>query len=114
MSTTEAGPIILDDEVDKPFTIPACADPSEAALLQWAHDHPIDKPRPPIDGGRYVLDDPATGDTRPQWSRPRSGPDGAPAFWGPGAGRFRLGASGRLGVEVALDSLQLSRSRTLG
>lgn len=68
MSTTEAGPIILDDEVDKPFTIPACADPSEAALLQWAHDHPIDKPRPPIDGGRYVLDDPATGDAR-KWTR---------------------------------------------
>ena len=43
MSAT--APIILDDDTDRPFTIPACADTDQAALLRWAHDHPIDKPR---------------------------------------------------------------------
>ena len=66
MSAT--APIILDDDTDRPFTIPACADTDQAALLAWAHDNPIDKPRPVLEDGRYVLDDPATGEPR-KWTR---------------------------------------------
>ena len=66
MSAT--APIILDDDTDSPFTIPACADTDQAALLAWAHDNPIDKPRPVVEDGRYVLTDPATGEPR-KWTR---------------------------------------------
>ena len=66
MSAT--APIILDDDTDSPFTIPACADTDQAALLAWAHDNPIDKPRPVVEDGRYVLTDPASGEPR-KWTR---------------------------------------------
>lgn len=55
------------DEITAAPTHPA-ANEHETALLRWAADHPIDRPEPPISGGRYRLPDPDTGKPR-SWTR---------------------------------------------
>ena len=60
---------LLDIPVEAPErVIPLCATPEQAALLEWAHAHPIEKPRPPVENGRYVLPDTETGVDR-KWTR---------------------------------------------
>ena len=61
-------PTVLDLEQIATTPIHPAANDQQAALLRWANEHPIDRPTPPMSGGRYRLPHPDTGKPK-GWTR---------------------------------------------
>ena len=59
---------LIDLDQLAPTPVHPAANEHEAALLTWAAEHPIDRPTPPLDRGRYKLPHPDTGKPK-TWTR---------------------------------------------